>query len=87
MHAGYKRLSIEFPAEEYTYLKLACAKQGISIKDFVTQAVVKTIEEYEEELDVLAFKEAYTEENIAKAVPWSEVKKELGWEKKHEIHR
>lgn len=50
MEKQYKKLSIDFPADEYTYLKMACAKQGISIKDFVTNAVVQRIEDYEDEL-------------------------------------
>ncbi len=25
----YKKLTLDFPAEEYVYLKMACAKQGV----------------------------------------------------------
>lgn len=48
----YKKLSVDFPADEYVYLKMACAKQNISIKDFVTKAVIKSIEDYEDDLTV-----------------------------------
>jgi hypothetical protein len=81
----YKKLSIEFPAEEYIYLKMACAKKEVSLKDFVTQAVIKAVEDYEDELDSLALQEALTEENIKNAIPWEEAKKQLGWDKLNEI--
>jgi len=76
----YKKLSIEFPAEEYIYLKMACAKKGVTLKDFVTQAVIKTVEDYEDELDLLALREARTEENMKNAIPWEDVVKQLGWD-------
>ena len=44
----YKKVTFDFPADEYVFLKMACAKQGITMKDFLTKAVIKTIEEYEE---------------------------------------
>lgn len=76
----YKRLSIEFSSEEYVYLKMACAKQVVSLKDFVTQAVIRSIEEYEDELDLKAL-EQVTEEDKKKAQSWEDVKRELGWDK------
>ncbi len=76
----YKKLSVDFPIEEYVFLKMACAKQNVSIKEFVNQAVMKSIEEYEDELDLKAL-EQITEEDRRSAQPWSEVKKELGWDK------
>lgn len=80
MHKEQKRLSIEFPAEEYIYLKMACAKQGVSIKDFVTSAVMKSIDQYEAELDEIALQEALSEENLKNSIPWDQAKKNLGWE-------
>jgi len=81
MDKQYKRLSIEFPADEYVYLKMACAKKHVSLKDFVTQAILKTVEECEDALDLIAFREAYTKENIKNAVPLDQLKKELGYKK------
>lgn len=75
----YKKLSVEFPAEEYVYLKMACAKKGVSLKEFVSQAVIRSIEEYEDELDLKAL-EQITEEDRKNAQPWEDVKKELGWD-------
>lgn len=76
----YKKLTLDFPANEYVYLKMACAKQGVSIKDFVTKAVIKTIEEYEDELDLMALRQARTEENIENAISWEDAVKQLGWD-------
>lgn len=80
MEKHYKRLSVEFPAEEYVYLKMACAKKGVSLKDFVNQAVIRSIEEYEDELDLKAL-EQVTEEDKKNAQSWEDVKRELGWDK------
>ncbi|MBA2369012.1 MAG: hypothetical protein H0V82_08325 [Candidatus Protochlamydia sp.] len=77
----YKKLNIEFPIEEYTYLKMACAKKGVSLKEFVTRSLIKSIEEYEDELDSISLKEALTEENIKNAISWNEAEKILGWDK------
>ncbi|MGZ3633059.1 MAG: DUF6290 family protein [Parachlamydiaceae bacterium] len=76
----YKKLSVEFPAEEYVYLKMACAKKGVSLKEFVSQAVIRSIEEYEDELDLKAL-EQISHEDRKSAQPWEDVKRELGWDK------
>lgn len=73
----YKKLSLDFPANEYVYLKMACAKKGVSIKDFVTQSVIKSIEEYEDELDLKALeasKKSIEEEGF---ITWEEAKNKL----------
>ena len=76
----YRKLSIDFPKEEYVYLKLACTKKNMSIRDFVTQSVMKTIEEYEDELDILAL-EKITDEDRKNSISWEKAEKELGWDK------
>lgn len=73
----YKKLTVEFPVEEYVFLKLACAKKGVSIKEFVNKAVMRSIEEYEDELDLKNL-EQITEDDRINALSWEEVKKELG---------
>lgn len=80
MDKRYKKLSVEFPAEEYVYLKMTCAKKGISLKDFVNQAVIRSIEEYEDELDIKIL-EKVTKEERKNAQSWDDVKKDLGWDK------
>ena len=76
----YKKLTFEFPVEEYTYLKMACVKQGISMKEFVTSAIIKSIDEYEDYLDGLSLKE-FTQEERDNAISLAQLEKELGWDK------
>lgn len=75
----YKKVTFDFPAEEYVYLKMACAKQGVSMKDFLTRSVIKSIKEYEDELDIAALRKAKQE--IETPIPWEEAEKMLGWDK------
>lgn len=72
----YKKITFDFPAEEYVYLKMACAKQGASMKDFLTKAAIQAIEEYEDELDVAALRKA--REETEELIPWDTAKKQLG---------
>ena len=81
MDKQYKKLSIDFPIEEYIYLKMACAKQGISIKDFVTRAIVRDIEDYEDELDSQTLGLARKEISESGVISWEELEKKLGWDK------
>ncbi len=75
----YRKVTFDFPAEEYVYLKMACAKQGVSMKDFLTRSVIKSIEEYENELDIMALRKAREEKESN--IPWKEAEKRLGWDK------
>ena len=63
-----KKLTFEFPAEEYVFLKMTCAKQGVSMKDFVTNAIIKSIDEYEAHLDSLSY-QTLTQEERDNAIP------------------
>ncbi len=56
------KLTFEFPLMEYVFLKMACVKQGVSMKDFVTSAVMKSIEEYEALLDGQSYQAVSQEE-------------------------
>ena len=75
----HKKLTFDFPADEYVYLKMACAKQGVSMKDFLTKSVIKTIREYEDELDVIALRKSRKKNEAT--IPWDEAEKILGWDK------
>jgi hypothetical protein len=75
----YKKVTFQFPAEEYMYLKMACVRQGVSMKDFLTRAAIKSIEEYEDELDLIAYRKA--KETDEKSISWDEAEKKLGWDK------
>lgn len=75
------RLTIDFPKEEHVYLKMMCAKMGISIKDFVTEKIVNGILEWEDERLAEMCKEYETqkEKNEITFFSEEETAKELGW--------
>ena len=77
----FKKLSIDFPVEEYLYLKLACAKKGVSIKDFVTKAIIRSVEDYEDEMDSASLGSARKEIAQSGVMSWKDLEKKLGWDK------
>lgn len=81
MDQQYKKLSIEFPIEKYTFLKIICAKQHISIKNFVTKSIIKSIEEYENELDRQSIEVLKKSIESQGTISWEEMEKKLGWDK------
>lgn len=81
MDKHYKKLSIDFPEEEYTFLKMACAKLGVSIKEFVTKAIITSVEDVEDELDIAALGRARSEVAATGLISWDELEKKLGWDK------
>ena len=74
------RLTIDFPVEEHMYLKMACARKGVKMKEFVSEAIIKSIHEYEDELDRLSIEEARKEIAEAGTISWEAVCKEMNWE-------
>jgi len=81
MQKNNKKLTLDFPADEYVYLKMACAKKGVSIKDFVTRAVIISIEDFEDEFDTASLGEARKEVADSGVITWEELEKKLGWDK------
>lgn len=75
----YKKITFDFPADEYVYLKMTCAKQGVSMKEYLTRVIIKSIEEYEDKLDFIVFKKAIKENETP--ILWDEAEKMLGWDK------
>jgi hypothetical protein len=73
------RLNIEFPSDDYTYLKMLCAEKGISIKDFVVPLILRAIEEEEDAL--LARKAHHRLKNINPSdfIPIEDAFTEAGW--------
>ena len=73
------RLTVDMTPDEHMYLKMACAKIGVSMKDFLLQLAFEKIEDMED--DWLADKETETLENIKsgkeKLISWEEAKKRL----------
>lgn len=44
-----QRVSIVIAEEDHKYLKVCCAKLGVSIKDFVSNCINEKIEQFEDE--------------------------------------
>ena len=44
------RINFDFPKENYPYLKMLCAKKGVSLKHFATETLLKAMEDYENEI-------------------------------------
>lgn len=43
------RVTVDMPENEHMYLKMACAKLKLSLKDFIIQATEQKIQEVEDE--------------------------------------
>lgn len=73
------RLNIDFPSDEYTYLKMLCAEKGVSIKDFVVPLILKAIEQEEDAL--LTRKALHRLKSLDQnhLIPIEEAFKEAGW--------
>lgn len=73
------RLTIDMSVNEHMYLKTACAKLGITMRELLLRAAFEKIENIEDEW--LAAKARKTlkdiEEGRDRLVPWDEVKKRL----------
>ena len=73
------RLTLDMTPEEHMYLKMASAKLGMSMREFLLLAAFERIEDIEDEW--LAEKARETLENIKvgkeKSIPWSEMKKRI----------
>lgn len=52
------RISIDFPYEEHIYLKMYCANKGVSIRQYVIETVLKSMQEESDEIDDDTFKKA-----------------------------
>ncbi|MGZ3633903.1 MAG: hypothetical protein ACXWM7_06480 [Parachlamydiaceae bacterium] len=74
------RLNIEFPSEEYTYLKMLCAEKGVTIKDFVVPLILKAIEEEEDSLLIRKAQHRLKNLNPDELIPIDQAFKEAGWD-------
>jgi hypothetical protein len=77
---GMTRLNIEFPADDYTYLKILCTGKGLSIKDFVVPLILKAMEEEEDVLLTRKAQQRLKNMNPADLIPMEEAFKEAGWD-------
>jgi hypothetical protein len=71
-----QRLSFDMEVEDHKYLKMCCAKLGISIKDFIIKATNEKVESYEDEW---LFKDSYEEyeKGNLEFIPFETALKEL----------
>lgn len=71
------RLTVDMSLDEHTYLKMACAKIRVSMRDFLLQLGFEKIEEMEDEQ--LADQATKTLDNIKSGkgtlISWEEAKK------------
>ena len=73
------RLTVDMPCEDHMLLKMACAKMGMTMKDFVLLAAFEKIEDFEDEFfakkarDTL--KKIYAGEE--KTISWEAMKKQI----------
>lgn len=73
------RLNIEFPSDEYTYLKMLCAEKGVSIKDFVVPLILRAIEEEEDALLVKKAENRLKKMDPTDLIPIEDAFREAGW--------
>jgi len=73
------RLTVDMSTDQHSYLKMACAKMGVTMRDFLLHAAFEKIEEIED--DWLAQKARETlkeiDEGKEKTVSWNTMKKRI----------
>ena len=52
------RVSVDFPHEWHVFLKMFCAKKGISLRQYIIDTVLNSIQGEVDEVDDAAFKKA-----------------------------
>lgn len=52
------RVSVDFPYEWHVFLKMFCAKKGISIRQYIIDTVLKSMDVESDEVDDATFKKA-----------------------------
>lgn len=74
------RLNIEFPSDDYVYLKMLCAEKGVSIKDFVVPLILKAIKEEEDALLIRKARQRLKNMDPMDLIPIKDAFKEAGWD-------
>lgn len=74
------RLNFDFPRSEYPYLKLICAEMGISFKEFATELLLKTIEEYEDKKLARRARKRLKDLDPKDNIPFKKAMKEVQWD-------
>jgi predicted DNA-binding protein len=71
------RFTLEMNPSLHRRLKVVCAKRGISMHTFVTEAIEQKFEAMEDKLDDISYVEGLKEISESKTRSWSEVKRNL----------
>ena len=74
------RLNIDFPLDEYIYLKMLCAEKGVSIKDFVIPLILRAMEKEEDAFLARKARQRLKKINLENLIPIEEAFKEAGWD-------
>lgn len=74
------RLNIEFPSDDYTFLKMLCAEKGVTIKDFVVPLILKALEKEEDALLKRKAKQRLKNMDPNDLIPIEDAFKEAGWD-------
>lgn len=74
------RLNFEFPLSEYPYLKMVCARKGVSLRDFATHLLVKAIEEAEDEMLAQKANERIENMKLEDSISFDEAARLAGWD-------
>lgn len=73
------RLNFDFPREHYPYLKMLCAKKGVSLKKLATELLTREIEEYEDRLLAEKAQKRLTEMDMKENIDFNEAIRLAGW--------
>ena len=79
-HKDTIRLNFEFPLSEYPYLKMVCAKKGLSLRNFATNILLKAIEEAENEMLAQKANERLESLKPEDLIPFEEAARLAGWD-------
>ena len=74
------RINFEFPREEYPYLKLACAKLGVSLREFATKQLLEAVEEHEDLMLAQTASERLDALNEDDLIDWDDARRLAGWD-------
>ncbi|MGH2639826.1 MAG: plasmid partition protein ParG [Rhabdochlamydiaceae bacterium] len=64
------RVSVDFPNEWHVFLKMFCAKKGISIRQYIIDTVLNSIQGEVNEVDDTTFKKAADKLMKEKSALW-----------------
>lgn len=78
--ANTKRLNIDYPFEEYGYLKLMAHRLNMTLKDFCTQKLIAAVEEEEDNLLAVQVEQRLATASPDDFIPWEQAIKEAGWD-------